>query len=223
MIRLNNNNIFKHSEWSAPMLDTLEQILDCITSFNLVGRKIKRMKFVGLCYNLTQMWIENHAYSQLKELDDEERQRTSEYDNIDGDIKFPRFAEIDEPFLIQFEDGEQLELEGIEDYSYRMSMNCIPWDIKAGVNPQNADANVLFDVCLGAKINSVEVIPAKDEHCRADNIILWLENDAGIKICGINIHIFIDYCHIHIVDCENKNDLTITMKELKNGLFNRSK
>ena len=42
------NYIFSSSEWSAPTMVSAEEIKNRISSFNLVGRKIKALRMIGL-------------------------------------------------------------------------------------------------------------------------------------------------------------------------------
>ena len=60
------NDEFDGNEWSAPYMVDVNEIKDRINSFNLVGRKIKNIRFIGLCYNLRREWIEEIAYNNAK-------------------------------------------------------------------------------------------------------------------------------------------------------------
>ena len=55
------NDEFDGNEWSAPYMVHVNEIKDRIYGFNLVGRKIKDIRFIGLCYNLRREWIEEKA------------------------------------------------------------------------------------------------------------------------------------------------------------------
>ena len=209
---------FSGTEWSAPTLNYAEEIEKELEKMQLVGRQIKNMKMVGLSYFLTRYWIESAAYNMLSHLPKDERHNMSDYKNISPDMDFSRCSEIDEPFLVEFEDGDVFEIDTPQDPYYRFSMNCIPWNINAGTNLPNADANKLFSVCIGKKITEIEVSKYKDdidpENEFVSRIVLWLENDTGLCI-----YPEFDYC---IVSCINKNDedVLIPFKELKYALFN---
>ena len=187
------------------------------------------MRFIGLCYDHTREMIEEHAYGVLKQSDVEDWQNQSESENIPPDLPFDRAVEIDEPLLIAFEDGDVFEIETSQDPEFRFSMNCIPWDIGAGINLPNLDANIIFAPCIGKKITAVEVntcVTDKDpmllgyfdeEHSQRElvsDIVLRLEDGNGIKI-----YAWFDYCEIHLID-EKKQNLTLPFQELKPGLFN---
>ncbi len=219
------NNIFSARVWSAPSFKCADEIKGELERLNLVGRKIKRMRMIGLSYFLTRDWIESAAYEKLPHLSEEERQLCSEYKNIAPDMEFVRSTIIDEPFLIEFEDGDVFEIDTPMDPYYRFGMNHIPWYIGAYINEPNCDADVLFSVCIGKRIEKVDVDTYKaDVHqitgealnaMVVSRIVLWLEDKIGLCIQP-----YIDYCEVYCVDEEGKC-LLITFEDLKKGLFNR--
>lgn len=233
------DNTFSESEWSAPTMVDVAEITDKVNSFNLAGRKIKDIRFVGHCYNLTRDWIEERAYSSLESLPEEERQKKSNYANILPETLYLRFAEIDEPLLIKFDDetdsddifydGDTLEVDTPQQPEFRLSMNCIPWGINAETNSRNAEAKLLFAPCIGHCIKDIEIStyitevdpmfhePFDSKHSKRElvsDITIWLDNEIGICIEG-----FIDLCHVYCID-KNRNILTISFSELTKALFN---
>ena len=222
--------IFSSSEWSAPTMISANEIKNRLSDLNLVGRRIKDVRMIGLSYFLTRSWIEESAYNALpNEMPEEERQYKSNYNNIDVALEFSRFSQIDEPLLIEFEDDDIFEIDTPYEPAYRFSMNCIPWCIDAGINRPNVDASVLFKPCIGKKIVECAVdtyISDVDPmyHRPFDNqgtkremvsrIVLWLEGDIGLSISG-----WVDYCEVECID-RNNNLLQITFGELKSALFN---
>lgn len=223
------DNIFSAQEWSAPSMVSPAEIKSLIESFKLEGRKIKRLKMIGLAYNLRREWIEERAYNFYEGLDEEERQEKSNYLNIESAIPYCRYAEIDEPLLIEFEDGNVFEIDTPQQPEFSMSMNCIPWWINAGTNLPNANADILFAPCLGRTVNSVEVKTYETDtdpmfHSTFDDngtkrelvsaIILHFDNGTGLCIEG-----WIDFCHVTFMDKQGQGG-TITFEELKPALFN---
>ncbi|MBQ8636698.1 MAG: hypothetical protein IJ423_01730 [Clostridia bacterium] len=209
---------FSGNEWSAPTLKYAAEIEKELEKMQLVGRQIKNMKMIGLSYYLTRDCIESAAYNMLSNLPEDERQDMSNYKNISPDMGFSRCSKIDEPFLIEFDDGDVFEIDTPQDMCYRFSMNCIPWHIDAGTNLPNADANKIFSVCIGKKIVEIEVCEYTDGFEAGkgfvSRIVLWLENDIGLCI-----HPVFDYCRISCID-KNNEDVFITFKDLKDALFN---
>lgn len=55
---------FSAREWSAPTMVSPKEIRERIDSFALCGRKIKRMRLIGLSYFHTRDWVEEAAYLQ---------------------------------------------------------------------------------------------------------------------------------------------------------------
>lgn len=222
------NNIFCGCEWSAPTMVSYEEIKRAVSQFHFEGRKIKRFRTIGLSYSLTRDCIESTVYNQFPDLDEEEKQHRSNYDNIDPFIKLPRSSFIDEPLLIEFEDGDRFEINTPQQPEFRMSMNSIPWWINAGTNLPNVDADILFSPCIGQTIIDVDIntyITDKDpmlydtfedgrEYKLVSNIVLRLKNEIGLSIGG-----WVDYCEVNCID-KNDNIIEISFKELKSGLFN---
>ncbi len=220
---------FSAREWSAPTMVSPKEIRERIDSFALCGRKIKRMRLIGLSDFHTRDWVEEAAYRQVEHLPEEARQRKSNYSTIDPTMQFSRYAQIDEPFLIEFEDGDVFEVDTPQDPEFRMSMNCIPWWIKAGTNQPNVEADILFSPCVGQEIVSVEVntrITDKDpmffcafneppyQRELVSNVTLRLRNGLGLQISPD-----IDYCEVACVDVSNEW-VKISFSELKDALFN---
>lgn len=220
---------FSAKDWSAPTLKYVEEIKKELEKMQLVGKQIKNMKMIGLSYNLTRRFIEYMAYNMLSDLPEDERQDMSDYKNIPLDMKFSRYSVIDEPFLIEFDDGDVFEIDAPQNPYYRFSMNRIPWQIDAGTNLPNADANKLFSLCIGKKIVGIDVPAHKsddshfffympDDLCTkkefVSRIVLWLENDIGLCVYPVS-----DYCRVSCI-YKNNEDISIPFSELKDALFN---
>ena len=220
---------FSANEWSAPSMVTPIEIRNQIDSFSLCGRKVKQMRLIGLSYSHSRDWIEDATYCQLDGLSKDERQRRSNYMSINPNMQFLRCAEIDEPLLIEFEDGDVFEIETPQEPEFRMSMNRIPWWIDAGTNQPNADADILFSLCIGQTIKSVEVNTYKTdkdpmfhepfaeapyERELVSDIILRFENGTGLRIGA-----WIDYCVVECVDAQNEIS-KINFSDLRQALFN---
>lgn len=221
-----SDNVFSSEEWSAPIMTAPAEIENSIRNLHLEGRVIERMKFIGLCYNLCRDWIEESAYHKLEGLDEERRQRQSDYDSIAPDMLFPRWAEIDEPFMIEFEDGECFEIDTPQAPEYCFSINRIPWCIDAGTNNPNTDATILFSPAIGQKITAVEVDIVNHETHPVHFISYPMSKDfvAGIVLrlgngLGIRIYGSLDFCEVDLIDRDGEA-VHISFEELKKGLSN---
>lgn len=205
-------NKFNRQMWQAFSTKSKKELENILSSMELEGRIVKDITFVGHAYNLSRMEIEETVYSGLENLGEEERQRKSDYDNIDKHFLLRRFAEIDEPLLISFQDGEQLELNA--DLScYEISMNKIPFDIKPGICSRNAHAKVLLYPCLHHAITEIEVVRGQGIDDIAA-LIIWFKNDVGLRM-----ETYLDYCHIKVLN-RKQEYLHIEAGELKRSLFN---
>ena len=195
----------------------------------MAGRRIKKLRLIGLNYTLVRDRIEDSVYGRLAGLPEEERQSQSDYKNIASNTLFPRNAQIDEPILIMFEDEEVFEIDTPQEPIFCMSMNRIPWWIDAGTNLPNVDADVLFAPCLGKLITDVEVHTYRTTkqpmyHCPFDeepferelvgNIVLRFQDGTGLSIGG-----WIDFALVQHIDSSN-TETAITWEELQPGLCN---
>lgn len=220
---------FSGKAWSTPCLEDPAKIRELLDSFHLVGRRIKKLRLIGLNYTLIRDRIEDSVYGRLAGLPEEERQSQSDYKNIASNTLFPRSAQIDEPLLIMFEDEEVFEIDTPQEPIFCMSMNRIPWWIDAGTNLPNVDADVLFAPCLGKLITDVEVHTYRTTkhpmyHCPFDeepferelvgNIVLRFQDGTGLSIGG-----WIDFALVQHIDSSN-TETAITWEELQPGLFN---
>lgn len=223
------NDTFSSREWSAPTMVSPKEIRERIDGFALCGRKIKQLRMIGHSYFHTREWIEEAAYRQLAHLPEEERQRKSNYQEIDGGLKLSRYAEIDEPLLIEFEDGDVFEIDTPQEPEFRMNMNSIPWWIDAGTNQPNADANKVFSPCIGQEIVSIEIetyLSDKDPMfgCEYEEAPFQRELVSYIAFRlgngnALRIGASIDYCDVMCVN-ENNECLDMDFSELKDALFN---
>ncbi len=222
---------FSARAWSAKRMTDPEEIRHAISLLHLEDRTIEQIKFIGLCYNLRRDNLEDcvyNYYDQIGEMEEEEKQRKSDYDNIDPQYSFYRWAEIDEPLLIRFADGDCFEIKAPFAAAYRFSMNKIPWNISAGINQPNAEANTVLGPAIGKTIVAVEIDKASKDSAPSyfedflagdleeyvAGIILRLEDGSGIRVYGD-----LDFTWVEYIGSDNET-AGIPFKELKEGLFN---
>lgn len=222
-------SVFTSAEWSAPTLVSPAEIRALLDSFHLCGREIRCLKMIGTDYGHDSDGIEEVAYQQQRELPEELRQCRSSYGHIPGEILFRRAVQIDEPLLIGFTDNARFEIDTPQEPEFRMSMSCIPWCVSSRYGRSNVTADILFAPCIGRIVTEVEVntylatkhpmygTPFESspfERELVSNVILWLDNDVGLRIGG-----WIDYCR---VDCVDRNGKALEMRyeELKPALYN---
>ncbi len=150
MIQSKGNNQFKDNKfdfwtWSAPILQTQEEVVAAVHKFKLIGRTIKDIQAVGYGYDYT---LENENFNDFIK---------AVYKGDDKALDAMEFlcsVDIDEPLLIQFEDGDILGIDFSEGSSIRMEMNTLPWKIGSGISGKNFHANQLFSDILGRRSDS---------------------------------------------------------------------
>ena len=227
-----SNHVFDASHWSAPAYVSPDKMRTALHSFGLEGRTIRHLRLIGLSYMHRRDFIEDACYNRLEQsgqkLSEEELQRLSAFENIGDDFDFLRYAEIDEPLMIEFEDGDVFQICTPQEPEFRFSMNCIPWDIRAGTNLPNMNADILFSPCVGKQISKVEVrtyvtdrdpmgsdffddAQSKRELVRC--VILRFPDGTGLAIEG-----FIDFCHVQLINPDDGIEF-IKFADLKSALF----
>ena len=218
---------FSYREWSAPELETVEEAEEYIQQFYLEGRTIRDFFLIGFSYMHTEDMLSDTVYEGPSDPVYLERAKAWETEDFSGNDLFLQYIESDEPLLIRFEDGDTFEITFPNECCLRMSMNCIPWGIKAGCNYQNCDADIFFSSCKGHMIRSVEVFGEKDSRYRdgveyeiiaPTKIILRLDNGIGISIYGECY----DYVRYDCVD-ENNRICTLPYRQLRKSLSNKER
>ena len=157
---------FSFWEWSAPILQTPEEVMAKVHELGLVGRTVKDIRTIGMGYNWEKDDIRDAIHIALNNMAPVLRTQIPNPDDFlpDG-VDISRWAEIDEPLLIAFEDGDILGISFDEGSCVRMELNTIPWNLPPGTNRKNFHANRLFADILGKKIMAVEVTATSDEPC----------------------------------------------------------
>ena len=158
MIPSKGNNQFQDNKfdfwiWSAPILQNQEEVVAKVEELKLTGRIIKDIRAVGYNYNF--MWNDTFVeiFEAIKRGDDKALEK----------LDFPCDIVIDEPLLIQFEDGDILGIDYSEGSSIRMELNTLPWDINYGSNRRNFHANQMFKDILGRRLGDVLITNSMSE------------------------------------------------------------
>ena len=140
------DNMFDFWTWSAPILQTAEEVTAFVHEQKLIGRTIKDIQAVGYGYD----WSYDYFYNIIKAIYKKDRKALESMD-------FPCSIEIDEPLLILFEDGDILGIDYSDGSSIRMEMNTLPWDLRPGTNRKNFHADRLFRDILGSRISNIMI------------------------------------------------------------------
>ena len=151
-------NYFSYWDWSAPIMQTPEAVIYKLRELKLEGRIVKDIIAVGMGYNWNDYSIEDAIYRAMENMRPEQKATIPNPDAfLPIGVEVSCFAELDEPLLIIFEDGEVLAISFDEGSCVRMGMNNIPLTIEPGTNSKNFHANRLFEDMIGKRIVEVDV------------------------------------------------------------------
>ena len=209
--------------WNPIIIKDHKQLLKTLDNFDVKGKKIKDIRALGHCYNYTIDRIEDVAHNILEADGNHNYEKLSEFKNIPLDTKYYRAVEVDEPIIITFDDGNQLEIE----FSYppeevKISKNKIEKLDIFNTNSPNMDLNILFSNCLNETLEDIIVelttdksyfdIPVDNKDTYIKNIIFKLTNGLTIVFT-----VWADFADVSIK--EYGADSKIEFKDLKKGII----
>ena len=142
------NNEFSFWEWSAPILQTPQEVLHKLQELHLEGRVVKDIIAIGMGYGWTTDNILEMSYSQEPEPFLLEKFFSDAECLLASDFQFQCSASTDQPLLIVFEDGDVLGISFDEGSSVRMELNTIPVDIQPGINYKTSMPTNCFRISL---------------------------------------------------------------------------
>ncbi len=153
------DNRFEYWEWSAPILQTPEEVMQKVYELRIENRIVRDIVAIGMGYNWNEYGIDEAVYHALERMDPERRAKVPDLDAfLPEGLKLPCLAEIDEPLQIIFEDGDVLGLCFSEGSCVRLELNTLPLGISPGTNRNNFHADRLFREMIGKSIISVDVV-----------------------------------------------------------------
>ena len=189
-------------EWSktAKTLSSGEETKDYFASLPLAGKTIKNIRILGFDY------FHDETYMNGNENPDEFFYPTY--------LKGKRISRLDEPFIIEFTDGQQIEIEADSTINeIKIAFNEIPDNAEPSVNHNNIDGKIIFSSCLGKSITAVKFLSKRPkEYIPA---ILFVLNDGT----QINIECWLDYFDVWLSkEGDTDEVLPISWGELKKTL-----
>lgn len=210
------DNEFSFWEWSAPILQTPEEVRQKLNELQLEGRVIKDIVAVGMGYGWTEdniCSVANHAREQLPPIIRMFFSRAEAL--LSSDCRFECSTTIDEPMLIVFEDGDVLGISFDEGSSVRMELNTIPVTIDPGTNYKSVHMNKLFQAMIGKTIEEASVIATsiepyftwshglelEEQPFYIDSIVLKC-SDNSVPWCFFNLKLqaWMDYGTVELLD-----------------------
>ena len=219
---------YRFAKWDVQIIQEPNELMKELKKLNLIGKKIKSIRCVGLCYNLREDIIEEKTYEYYEKRQVSKLDEISEYNNIPADTPFLRYVQIDEPIIFYFEDGDRLEIDFSEGSSLKLGKNSLPEDIEFGTNYPNIDANVIFSNCIGKEISYFEVSMSSElisEFTGSRGIEKPINQDSYISSFRIYLtewiyiefNSFFDYGEVAIY--EEYKESQILWKDLKKGII----
>lgn len=207
----------------AKNLSSYKEVEDYFVKLNLIGKTIKSVRIIGMdyfhsAYRMGEWWLDYCDKHNIPlKLKSEDEIPDVNFSLVPDDLKEERIVELDEPIIIEFTDGQCLELLADEvDNIVAISFNEIPSNAKASINYNNIDGNVIFSSCLGKKIKDIRFISEHVNKESVPTISFILENGINMQISG-----WADYFDVWLnKDGDKKKILPITWGELKKGLHN---
>jgi hypothetical protein len=234
MIKIGGDNIFRDNifdwfSWAADVFQTPAELKTAFDSLGVIGKRISGIVTVGGNRYFSNDYIEEIMFQQAESLSDGERNGIDPHFWYDPLFTFGRTIEIDEPFVIIFEDDARLEIDFSEGSSVAIGMNSIPTGIEPAVYSRNFNPTKFFSVCVGQKVLGIEInttneIPMftgshgltlnenQEEFIKSFNLVL----SGGVKL---RFQPDFDYGIVTATDYEGKT-LDITLGEMEKIVHN---
>lgn len=146
---------YDFKKWDVKLIQEPNELLETLKNFNIKNKVIKSIKLIGIAFNFEDD-LEEEIYNKIN---DEE---LSKIENFKDEYEFFRSIHIDEPIIIEFEDGDKLEIDYSECGSLKIGLNSLPEKLESRRRKPNVDLNVLFSNCIGEKLRGYEVTISDD-------------------------------------------------------------
>jgi hypothetical protein len=215
MVRSDGKNVFPGNrfcfwEWSAPILQTPAEVIQKALELRLEGRTVKDITAVGIGYNWTSYEFGSACYmTATPTWPAAARGSDDPAAAVPADAVFRCLAQIDEPLVISFEDGDSLGISFEDASCVRLELNTLPRLIGSGINGKNFHANRLFYEAIGKKIAAVEVaasteypdfwgshgVELEEQPCYISKVDLVLDDRKRLSFSP-----FFDYGWVELVD-----------------------
>ena len=150
------SGLFSNANWSSIRCRTAAEVRSTLDSFRLVGRRIWSLHTSSHDF---LNGAENVLASAGKYVEGEEeysRKNICAYANLPKRTRIVRQMEIDEPFVVEFEDGDTFEIDAAMEPEFLMSMNRIPIEV-ADKRFWGVDPFYMFSDVIGKEVVAVEV------------------------------------------------------------------
>lgn len=186
---------FDHARWTAKRYVTADEVRSVLDSFRLVGREIWALHTPSGDYIHHVEDILGEAERYVQGEDEDSRSNIGAYAYLPKKTQLERRMEIDEPLVIEFNNGDTFEIDIDMAPAYYLSMNHIPMEVAKndgiGVNPSE-----MFSDTIGKRIAAIDL---ETKRCDADPcsgskmkgeaevvtaIFLRFENGSRLRLSG---------------------------------------
>lgn len=128
--------IYNFNKWDAKLIQDPIELMKELNGFNIKHKQIKSIIIIGHVFDLEDIIDPYDLEGNMVVFDDDE---------------YIRCVQIDAPFIIEFDDGDRLELDYSEGSSIKVGLNTLPKNIKGHIE-ENVDGNIFFSDCIGEEI-----------------------------------------------------------------------
>ena len=231
-IKVGGNNIFVDNTfswgtWSPDVLQTAEEVHAVFNALDVTGQKVVGFKAIGMAYNLREELIEETVYRYACELSPETLNGADPYNWCDATMPHPCAVELDEPFIIIFENGDRLEMDFSEASSVRMGKNHIPLTIKYGTNYNNFHADRFFSCCIGETLLDIKVETTSELGSFTGSHGITIDESRDDYVARVDLLLssgkrlvfspFIDFGWVEALDATGKT-LSLSLGEVMNSV-----
>ncbi|MGN0880624.1 MAG: hypothetical protein ACI4WT_14385 [Oligosphaeraceae bacterium] len=191
------DNLFDYWSWSAPVLQTHEEVVAALREMRLVGRTIRDIRTVGRAEDWTdeldEGWTPDHA------------------------TPLPKSLWLDEPLLLLFADGDILGIDFSEGSCLRMELNTLPWELNSAYPGPKEYYCQRFGRVVGRQVIDVDItssmvspdftgshdlfLPEQPAYLQALALILSGDvPDEGPQQLSLRFESDFDYCCVTLSD-----------------------
>ena len=78
---------FNGSQWSAPRLNTVEEVEQALDEFQLVGRTIRSIQTVGISFAHRMDEIDEYAHQLIQQLPEDQKQEKEGFDDLEPEME----------------------------------------------------------------------------------------------------------------------------------------
>ena len=155
---------FSFHDWSAPVLQTPQELMDALHSLHLEGRTIKHIHATAATiFNWERGRVSEFLNPAFHALSYEEQSTLQDFSPyLDPYARKHRGLQYNGPILIEFEDHDILGVQFEAGSCVRISMNTLPLDLRPSFLTSQPDTDLLFSPILGQQIESVDIVATSD-------------------------------------------------------------